>query len=161
MNQSFKQCLLGGGLGVALLASALLVGCGSDDNDSPSQPTVTGGTGNSGGSNSGSGGKGGKGGTGSGAEGGDDGSGGANDSGGSNNSGGTSNSGGSNNSGGTGGTEQPTQDCEAEEVDGCWICPQEPEHFLTQCTDSECEPFDNEERIPHLNEDGTVPDVLP
>jgi hypothetical protein len=146
MNQSFKQCLIGG-FGLALVASTLLIGCGSDDNDSPSQPTVTG----VGGSNSGSGGKGGSGSTG---EGGDDGNGGTNNSGGTNDNGGTSNS------GGTGGTTA-MQDCEAEEVDGCWICPQEPEQFLTQCTDSECEPFDNEERIPRLNEDGTVPDVLP
>jgi hypothetical protein len=28
---------------------------------------------------------------------------------------------------------------------------------LNRCTNSDCEPFDNAARLPHLNNDGTLP----
>ena len=35
---------------------------------------------------------------------------------------------------------------------GCYSCePKEPEQFLNRCTDSQCEAFDNEKRLPLYN----------
>lgn len=151
MNTSFKKTLLHSSVSVVFGSLLILTACGDDnDNKAPSNPVVTGsgGSGNKGGSSN-------KGGTSGDGEGGDD-------SGGSSNKGGTSGKGGSGGKGGKGGSggEPPKQDCEAELVDDCWVCPQEHEQFLTQCTDSECFPFDNDS-IPYLGDDGSVPETLP
>lgn len=43
--------------------------------------------------------------------------------------------------------------------DGCFACePTENDHFLDACTDSQCAPFDNEERLP-LYDGGELPPV--
>jgi hypothetical protein len=41
---------------------------------------------------------------------------------------------------------------------GCYDCPPVAvPHFLNQCTESHCAPFDNKGRLPRLNSDGTLP----
>lgn len=43
-------------------------------------------------------------------------------------------------------TEPRPQGC-VENDDPCFSCPETPEQFLKQCTEGECEPFDNEARL--------------
>ena len=56
---------------------------------------------------------------------------------------------------------------ELDEDDACWICPQyqedndeldfPDEQFRKQCTDSQCEPFDNADRIPGFDGEDPFP----
>lgn len=150
---SLNNSLLNAGATLLIASSLTLLACGGDqDNDTPSDPVITG----SGGSSKG--GKGGSSGKGDGGDGGSSGSGGSG-KGGKSGSGGSSGKGGK---GGTSGTTDDKQECEAEfnKADECWECPQEHEHFLKRCSDSECFPFDNS-TIPYLNDDGSVPETLP
>lgn len=41
--------------------------------------------------------------------------------------------------------------------DGCFNCPSTTAEFLNRCTSSDCAPFDNHARLPHLKPDGTLP----
>lgn len=43
-------------------------------------------------------------------------------------------------------TEPVPQGC-VENEEACFSCPETPEQFLKQCTEGECEPFDNEARL--------------
>jgi hypothetical protein len=61
-------------------------------------------------------------------------------------------------SGGVDGGEGGAANCEPQGELDCYPCaPKTNEQFLNQCSDAECSPFDNAERIPGF--DGTLPDL--
>jgi hypothetical protein len=61
-------------------------------------------------------------------------------------------------SGGVDGGEGGAANCEPQGDLDCYPCaPTTNEQFLNQCSDAECSPFDNAERIPGF--DGTLPDL--
>jgi hypothetical protein len=61
-------------------------------------------------------------------------------------------------SGGVDGGEGGAASCEPQGDLDCYPCaPTTNEQFLNQCSDAECSPFDNGERIPGFN--GTLPDL--
>lgn len=44
--------------------------------------------------------------------------------------------------------------------DGCYACEaNEPAQLLNACSDAECQPFPNRERLPRLDADGTRPSL--
>jgi len=57
------------------------------------------------------------------------------------------------------GPVQPACDLPELGADGCFNCPKngEVEQWLNRCVDSDCEPFDNAERLPLLEADGSLP----
>ncbi len=65
------------------------------------------------------------------------------------------------NEGGSGGEPPIEVPCDLPErgENGCFNCPENRnlEQFLNRCTDGECIPFDNAERLPLLKADGSVP----
>jgi hypothetical protein len=148
-RRHYSQAVFGGSA-CFLLLLAQISGCSEGGNDEPSKPpVVTGGANGTGGS-----GKGGSGnnsaGDGSGAE-----ANGGNDSG----EGGAGNTGATGNTGGDGAGGSPDNGCEPELTgDDCWICPENSEQYLNQCSSSQCSPFVNDKaRLPLLNNNGTLP----
>jgi hypothetical protein len=130
------------------------VACGDDGNDNPAPPDVT-----TGGKNNGAG-------TGNKA-----GNGGKNDGGAGNTSDGggpdTSNGGqpptdvGGQGQGGDAPVPQPTCDLPVLGEDGCFNCPENGvvEQFLNRCTEGDIVEFDNDARLPLLEDDGSRPDL--
>jgi hypothetical protein len=60
--------------------------------------------------------------------------------------------------GGKGGSSSDAGSDSGSGDDSCFKGePKETVQFLNQCTDSECEPFDNAERLPLLEADGKLP----
>jgi hypothetical protein len=157
---NLKRQTLGKLLVAAVFAFAVLQGC-NDTNDNAAPPDV-----NSAGSNNAAGKSGSQGG--SAGKGGDSSKAGTsnragttgNEGGTTATDGGTSTDGGSD--GGAGGA-QPDPACTLPErgQDGCFNCPKrgEVEQWLNRCSDGDCEPFVNKDRLPLLKTDGTVPAV--
>jgi hypothetical protein len=140
-----------------ILVSALLtaVACGDDDNDNPAPPDVSTGGSNP---NAGSGNKAGNGGKGNagGADTGNDGGGPDTTDGGEP----TTIVGGQ---GGGGNEPEPEPECNLPELgkDGCFNCPKNGvvEQFLNRCTEGDIVEFDNADRLPLLEADGSLPDL--
>jgi hypothetical protein len=55
----------------------------------------------------------------------------------------------------------PTVECDLPELgkDGCFNCPNAQVEYLNRCSDGDCLPFDNAERLPLLKADGSLPDL--
>jgi hypothetical protein len=153
MSTSNQHSLASVIFGAALLLAGAQ-GCGDDGDDNPTPPDITTGGSNTTGGKSGTagstttGGKSGTAGTKSNPDGGT-----------ASTDGGTTSTVGGGNEGGTG--EPPIPACELPELgeDGCFNCPQDGElgQWLNRCSDSDCEPFDNQARLPLLEADGSVP----
>jgi hypothetical protein len=61
--------------------------------------------------------------------------------------------------GGQGGS--PAVECALPELgeDGCFNCPNQQLEYLNRCSDGDCLPFDNAQRLPLLKADGSLPDL--
>lgn len=149
-NRSFGYALVSG---IVLLAA--LQGCGDDDNGNDKPPVVN--------PSAGSSGKGSTGGSGS-----DDGGDGPTPTAGKNSTGGTAGKGSvdptaGNDAGGQGGDGPVQPTCPLPELgeDGCFNCPKNGDvaQWFNRCVDSDCEPFDNEARLPLLKADGSLPEL--
>ena len=151
-------------VGLAILAGSLAVACGDDaDGDDPNVIPGAGGKSGSGGTASagdtsdagatepGTGGTGGgSGGSGTGGSGGE-----STETGGSGGAAGGTEPGTAGSGGEAGGG---TENCDPQGEYECYPCaPKTNEQYLNQCSDAECAPFDNAERIPGF--DGTLPDL--
>jgi hypothetical protein len=148
--KALKRQSLGSAMLAAWVALAAVQGCGDDSGDNPTPPDITsGGTSPKAGSSNkaGSDSKGGE--TGEGGTGNDP------------SKGGETSEGGNVNVGGEGPIPQPACDLPETGADGCFNCPSngESEEWLNRCADSDCEPFDNEARLPKLNQDGSLPEL--
>jgi hypothetical protein len=153
------------GIIAPLTIAAVFSACGDDDNSKPEGPPVFGtggkktdGGDDTGGKSSGSGGKS----SGSGGSGGSENEPDASSGGDENGTGGaspgtggsSSGTGGAASSGGTGnGPDSGLPQCKPGDTgtDGCFKCPQSTTEFLNQCTDSNCAPFNNAQRLPRFN----------
>jgi hypothetical protein len=157
MNTSIsrKRTHFGIGAALALTAASLVVACGDDENDGGT--TTIPGTGGSRATGGGPGNEGGE----SGARastGGTSGAGGDNGATGGIATTAGADSGGSSGAGSGEGGAGGAGSCQPEGELDCYPCaPATNEQFLNQCSDAECAPFDNAERIPGF--DGTLPDL--
>jgi len=154
-------------LGTVLVSFALLLaaaqGC-NDSNDNAKPPDVNGGgsnssagennTAGSAGKTASNGGSNGKAGSANGAGSGTEGGTGSTE-------GGTSPVGGSDAGGAGAGGAPATPACTLPELgaDGCFNCPKNGQvaQWLNRCSDADCEPFPNKDRLPLLKADGSVP----
>ena len=165
-NRLDTRAVLGAYLALAIVAGSLAAACGDDaDGDDPNLIPSTGGKSSTGGggnvageSSAGAGnepGVGGNGGSDSGTGGAASETGGASGSG----SGGEAGGGtepGVGGSGGEGGSGE--ENCEPQGEYDCYPCaPKTDAQYLNQCSDAECSPFDNADRIPGFT--GTLPDL--
>jgi hypothetical protein len=157
------RAVLGAYVALAVVAGSLAAACGDDaDGDDPNVIPSTGGKSGSGGGNAAgesSAGAGNEPGTG-GSGGSDSGTGGAaSETGGADGGGGEAGGGtepGVGGSGGEGGGGEAN--CEPQGEYNCYPCaPETDEQYLNRCSDAECSPFDNADRIPGFT--GTLPDL--
>jgi hypothetical protein len=151
--KALKARSLGQARIAALVVLTALQGCGDDSDANPTPPDVTaGGSSSKAGSANKAGTAGKAGSSNNNTEGGTTSDGGKPSQGGSGNEG---------NEGGEGPIPQPTCDLPELGEDGCFNCPKnaDEQQWLNRCADSDCVPFDNQARLPLLNEDGSLPEL--
>jgi hypothetical protein len=141
-------------VGFAILAGSLAVACGDDaDGDDPNVIPGAGGKASAGDTSDAGATEPGTGGTGGGSGGSGTGGGGGEPT----ETGGSGGAAGGNEPG-SGGEAGGAENCDPQGEYDCYPCaPKTNEQYLNQCSDAECAPFDNAERIPGF--DGTLPDL--